>query len=249
MEEFKPKTKKISQKEKAELLAMNLKWCGSCKEAMSLDLFSGVKYKVCRECSCKRQIKWRNNNLDYANEKRKAWRAENSERERETTKKRREKNPELARQKEREYHAANKEKIRTRKRKNYHDNIEQRRSYFRAWGQKNKNNPLFVLAKRIRTRTHTAFARKNISKKHGTNEMLGCDWDTLKTHIENQFTEGMSWDKLGEIHIDHIVPLASAKTEEELIRLAHYTNLQPLWALDNISKGDRLNWKKDSDSL
>ena len=69
--------------------------------------------------------------------------------------------------------------------------------------------------------------------------MLGCSWEELKTHIENQFTEGMSWDRLSEIHIDHIIPLASATTEEDLIKLAHYTNLQPLWAKDNISKGCR----------
>lgn len=67
--------------------------------------------------------------------------------------------------------------------------------------------------------------------------MLGCDWPTLKAHIESQFTGGMSWGRFAEIHIDHIVPLSSAKNEQELEALCHYTNLQPLWAKDNQRKG------------
>jgi hypothetical protein len=50
----------------------------------------------------------------------------------------------------------------------------------------------------------------------------------------------MSWDNYGEWHIDHIIPLASADTEEEVLKLYHYTNLQPLWAIDNIRKGSKI---------
>jgi len=62
----------------------------------------------------------------------------------------------------------------------------------------------------------------------------------LKKHIEKQFTKGMSWKNQGDWHIDHIMPLASANTIEETIRLCHYTNLQPLWALDNLEKGAKI---------
>lgn len=67
--------------------------------------------------------------------------------------------------------------------------------------------------------------------------MLGCDWHHLKTHLESKFVDGMSWENRSLWHIDHIIPLASAKSVEEVVRLCHHTNLQPLWAKDNIRKG------------
>jgi hypothetical protein len=70
--------------------------------------------------------------------------------------------------------------------------------------------------------------------------MLGCSWEQLRDHIENQFVSGMTWEDKHLWHIDHIVPLSSAKTVEELEKLCHYTNLQPLWASDNMSKGAKL---------
>ena len=71
--------------------------------------------------------------------------------------------------------------------------------------------------------------------------MVGCSPEFLKDHIENQFTEGMSWELMGKyIHIDHRIPLSSAKSEEEVYKLCHYTNLQPLWAEDNLSKGSKI---------
>jgi hypothetical protein len=74
--------------------------------------------------------------------------------------------------------------------------------------------------------------------KNGTTvKLLGISYEKAKQHLERQFTKGMTWDNYGEWHIDHIYPLAKATTEEELIRLCHYTNLQPLWALDNLKKG------------
>lgn len=74
---------------------------------------------------------------------------------------------------------------------------------------------------------------------------LGCTISRLKSHLENQFKEGMSWDNWGRKgwHIDHIKPLSSfdLNDSEQLKIACHYTNLQPLWAFDNISKGAKVS--------
>lgn len=70
--------------------------------------------------------------------------------------------------------------------------------------------------------------------------VVGCSTSYFKQYIESLFLDGMSWDNHGEWHFDHIVPLSSAKTEDELLLLNKYTNIQPLWAKDNLAKGKRI---------
>ena len=71
-------------------------------------------------------------------------------------------------------------------------------------------------------------------------EYLGCSIDEFKEHIEKKFQEGMTWDNHGEWHIDHFIPLKYENpTIEEVIERLHYTNTQPLWASENMSKGNR----------
>jgi len=77
-------------------------------------------------------------------------------------------------------------------------------------------------------------------KNSKTYDILGCTPQELKEHLEKQFVEGMTWENRGEWHIDHIIPLSSAKNEDEVYRLCHFTNLQPLWALDNLKKSNKL---------
>ena len=62
----------------------------------------------------------------------------------------------------------------------------------------------------------------------------------LKDFVISQFKNGMSWDNHGDWHIDHIIPLSLATTEEEMIKLCHYTNLQPLWAEDNLTNSNKI---------
>ena len=120
----------------------------------------------------------------------------------------------------------------------YRENAaEFKRRYIR---ERRGSDPLYATSLRLRARTRQAFRRLAADKPASTEELLGTNWQTLKAHIEAQFVNGMSWGNMSEWHIDHIVPLASAQTEEELAGLCHYTNLQPLWASDNLSKGAKL---------
>lgn len=100
-----------------------------------------------------------------------------------------------------------------------------------------KTSPLHAMKARVRRRiTHIL---KGTSKSMTSEQMLGCDWQELKSHIEQQFRDGMDWDNIGEWEVDHIVPLSSAKTIEDVIRLSHHTNLQPLWTYENRVKGSK----------
>lgn len=103
-----------------------------------------------------------------------------------------------------------------------------------------KSDPLFMLKRRLRNRLYYALQKKSWKKNTQFSEYIGCSLEQLKEHIEKQFVTGMSWANQGEWHIDHIIPLDSAKTPEELYVLSHYSNLQPLWAKDNLSKGTKI---------
>lgn len=125
---------------------------------------------------------------------------------------------------------------------------KENRDSINKWRRKYiRSNPLFRIANNLRSRLGKVLARSGFAKKFKFDEYIGCTSEELKAHIEKQFTEGMNWDNYG-VHlpdsptwqIDHIVPLASAKTEDDIYKLCHYTNLQPLWAKDNAKKGHKM---------
>lgn len=106
--------------------------------------------------------------------------------------------------------------------------------------EREKIDPVFKLARRIRTLVYSKIRSRGYTKKSKTHLILGCTYEEFSTYIAEKFIEGMTWGNYGEWHIDHIIPIASAETEDDVIRLNHYTNLQPLWALDNLIKGRRV---------
>lgn len=90
----------------------------------------------------------------------------------------------------------------------------------------------------IRQSVRKSFKRRGYSKKTKTYSILGEEWSNVKLHFESLFQPGMSWDNYGQWEIDHIVPLSIATTEDEVIRLCYYKNLQPLWKEDNLNKSN-----------
>lgn len=105
--------------------------------------------------------------------------------------------------------------------------------------QRRSNDILFDLKCRLRSRLRSAI---NCKKSNTTMELTGCSLDVLKKHLEDQFINGMSWERRREIHIDHIIPCALYNLEdpEEQKCCFSYLNLQPMWARDNIIKGSKL---------
>lgn len=151
---------------------------------------------------------WYEANRKKALDRSKAWRAENRERVKARNRKWREENPERARE-----HYARKQAARNQTPRG---RIE--------WAIRGA-------ARRIK--------RYGGGKLDSSVALLGCTLEEARAHIEGQFAPGMTWENHGEWHIDHIRPLASFDlTDPEQVQAAsHYTNLQPLWASDNISKG------------
>lgn len=102
-----------------------------------------------------------------------------------------------------------------------------------------KKDPLFHTIINLRRRLNKRLYSLKWRKSSSFNKYIGCNKEQLINNLQAKFEPGMTWDNYGKWHIDHIIPLASAKTETELYQLCHYTNLQPLWAEDNIRKGDK----------
>lgn len=122
------------------------------------------------------------------------------------------------------------------------NNREKVRGYRRKMKAKRKTSDLlYKLKENLRCRYSICLKVKKFNKTAKFREYLGCDLDFFKNHISSQFKTNMNWDNYGKYgwHIDHIKPLDSAKTEEELVKLLHYTNLQPLWAEDNYKKKNK----------
>jgi hypothetical protein len=99
------------------------------------------------------------------------------------------------------------------------------------------SDPSYKLMVNLRTRLH--FALKGNSKSAATEELLGICVDECRKYIEAQFIEGMTWQN---IHVDHIVPCASfdLTDPEQQRQYFHYTNLQPLFAKENLSKSAKI---------
>jgi hypothetical protein len=150
-------------------------------------------------------------------------------------------------EKSKEYVKRNSEVIKE-KRKIY---LEKNPYLYKNWLEKNKehrhnyiknynSNPKIKVKNSLRTRINELMNKKYDNPR--TFDLVGCDFEFLLSYIEEKFVGGMNWDNYGYYgwHIDHIIPLSSAKNEEEIRKLYHYTNLQPLWFKDNLKKSNNL---------
>jgi hypothetical protein len=222
-----------------------MKKCSKCKEEKELTEFhkdsskSSGLYPQCKHC----KNEFMSSKKDYYSKTREKYREENKEKIYKSTKEWRGKNKEHRKDVYKSWLEKNKEK---------------RAEYMKNWRSNNKdkikessylyrqNNPEFEtrmkLFKNMRTRISLFLKSSTISKNKKLTDMLGCNQIQFKEYIESKFQNGMSWDNYGIYgwHLDHITPISIAKTEEDLIKLNHHTNFQPLWAIDNIRKGNKI---------
>ncbi len=218
-----------------------------------------------RECkSCKKAYQEKSRQM--ISERGKLWREKNKERLKQVALRWRVENREKLLEDKRRYHLENKDKIKQYLKDNYQQRLEKRRVYIeknkeyltkknQGWCIKNKDykrernkkylkrrkeeNPLLHLKVILCARIRAALKTGGYNSKSTSVKLLGAPLPVVREHLEGKFKDGMSWKNHGTMtwHIDHIIPIHSAKTEEELIPLFHYTNLQPLWAKENWKKG------------
>jgi len=119
---------------------------------------------------------------------------------------------------------------------------EEKLENMRQYNKKRNMLPKYKLINAMRARLNGYLKQKGYDKDKRTFKVIGCSPDELKKYIESRFKEGMSWENYSHNtwHIDHIIPISSAKSKEEIYELSHYTNLQPLWAEENYKKSNKI---------
>lgn len=103
-----------------------------------------------------------------------------------------------------------------------------------------QTDPVFKMKTFVRKKISCAVKRNGKYKCKSFEELVGCSYAHFAEYLKSKFKEGMSFENYGEWQIDHIIPLVTANTVEDVIRLCHYTNLQPLWASENMEKGSKI---------
>ena len=141
--------------------------------------------------------------------------------------------------------AAQTPKAKERAKGYYQTNKAQNRAARAEYARMLRADPMYRITSNLRRANAGFIKSKGLRKSRTLNQYLGCSPLELKSHLEVQFQPGMTWDNYGfgmdKWNIDHRIPLASASDIDGLYRLSHYTNLQPMWQPDNISKRDSLN--------
>ena len=213
-------------------IIIETKVCSKCKIQKQVSKFDKnitTKIGVTSTCKeCRKQIRIDSN--DKIKDINKKYYQNNTEKLKQKTYKHRLNNKDYYKQYNKEYKKNNKENINLTNNKRRNERM--------------KSDPLFKLNAVTRTMIYRSIKTKGYSKFQKTEKILGCTIIQFKSHLESQFQEWMTWHNYGnpkdgifELNktwdIDHIIPVSSAKTEEELIKLNHYTNLQPLCSLTN----------------
>jgi len=226
-----------------------VKRCKTCSVEKDIGCFQrhgGMKdgyLNFCKLCCAKKAKKnyliKRDDRLAYL----KKWRTENKKSKSDSDKEYQRKNKEKLSAKKREYYQKNKEQLniqaKKRRETDYARSLRNKRHRERF-----KEDIGYRLSHNMRCRFLKAI--KNNQKTGSAIEALGCSIDELRAHLESGFQEGMSWNNYGikpsEWSIDHIVPLSKVDLgkREEFLKVSHYTNLRPLWHIENMRKGNKI---------
>jgi hypothetical protein len=221
---------------------MNLKKCTKCEQEFeaTTEFFHRHNDKFhpwCKSCKNIDRKKYEERYKGKYKEQKKEYRDKNKEKIKEWHKQNYQENKERLLEQSKIQYKKTSDKVCARTKKYREDNPEWYREYKRGWYGRNK-----LRCTMSRGVWGCLSGRQKSSR---TFDYIGCTVEELWLHLESQFQNGMTRENYGEWHVDHIVPLYSFDFDNDLennLKIAwHYTNLQPLWAKDNLSKGKNFN--------
>ncbi len=205
-----------------------------------------METKVCTKCNTEKDV------TEFYSGRRRCKLCYNKHKKKSTPEQREEYN---RRRKEKYYenHEEELEKSKLWKKRNPEKVVEYRRGYMSGYEKKRmENDPLYNVSRTVRNLIKCSIYHKGFTKNSRTFEILGCSYEDFKLHIESHWEDWMNWDNYGLYNgkencgweYDHIIPVSSAKCEEDIYKLNHYSNIQPLCSYVNRHvKRDIVDWK------
>jgi len=205
-----------------------------------------METKVCNKCNVDKDV------TEFYSGRRRCKLCYNKYKKKSTPEQREEYN---RRRKEKYYenHEEELEKSRLWKKRNPEKVVEYRRGYMSGYEKKRmENDPLYNVSRTVRNLIKCSIYHKGFTKNSRTFEILGCSYEDFKLHIESHWEDWMNWDNYGLYNgkencgweYDHIIPVSSAQCEEDIYKLNHYSNIQPLCSYVNrCVKRDIIDWK------
>lgn len=156
------------------------------------------------------------------------------------------KNREHLKEKAKKYYENNSNKIKERTKKYNIEHKKEKGKYIKKYNSnRRQNDNIFKIKSQLRCMINASFRKKGLNKSKSTAKILGISlkemYEYLLQTFENNY--GYKWDGIEKVHIDHVIPLTTANTKEEVMQLCNYKNLQLLKAKDNLQKGSKLNYK------
>ena len=184
-----------------------------------------------------RDKKYRESHKEQAKAYHEAWREKNRDRLREQARMNYHKNPQAHKARVDKYKASHIEQIKESRSRYKQENRQKCTDYERI---KRQTDPVYRFRSSFICLIRGYLRKKNYKGGKKTWEIVGCDFDAFLAHIQSQFEDGMTLENYGhgegEWNIDHIIPICTAKTDEDIERLNHYSNLRPMWASDNYKR-------------
>ena len=225
----------------------NIKQCSVCKRTLPVEQFyKHSRHKdgltsECKECIKQKQKQYREDNTENIRAKKKKWQEENRTLMNQWSKDYVKRHPDRRKESLKRYYETHKENKQEYAKKH----MDVHNKSCKKYNEKSRCDPVLKMKFRMRSLLYVAFKNSNTVKSKHTEEIIGLPATEFCNYLLETFKNiyGRDWDGKEEVNIDHIIPVSTAETEEDVIRLNHYSNLRLITKEDNLKKGTKINYQ------